>query len=526
MTGCDCLKEAKNVRGICSCVCAQSAIWFSPPFSLDVHIFNFPSGQKDDCSDNMRRSKSDPAKYARNYRKISQRRMTQYDHIDEESEMKRLRSILRNSEKTLDSAEKAEEETSSSQGKRKRKSSKLTDAEEPEDMQSSILSDDLLMESAGYGSGNHLVVLPKKKKKKESKKSVQLTPEEIREAKILQKKTARKLQQLETRAAQKKTRAELYKTLQEHQLSKEQLDLLSSSGAVSRKNVNTKKQTLQRLIKRERAGLDLNEKEKSILYRTKDVNEDEEMEFDTSSVQAATATTIIKKKKSKTQERKFRGLDGLPAGNEPEPENDKTDEPAHEPIPTEEAMDEADDESQDESNDVTEKEDDRSVKEAEAPAAGFNFAAQMMASLSKLKAETNDKPKQEEDSNDLDTLANSVAPSKRYVPSEPAVLKIAAATGINGSSMESKRRVVQITRPSSVEKARYDLPVSAMEFEIMDAIRNNDVTIVCGETGSGKVSEHLALKKILLGNNLMILFAPEYTSSSISLRRWTMLESE
>lgn len=473
----------------------------------------------------MRRSKSDPAKYARNYRKISQRRMTQFDHIDEESEMKRLRSILRNSEKTLDSAEKAEEETSSSQGKRKRKSSTLTDAEEPEDMQSSILSDDLLIESAGYGSGNQLVVLPKKKKKKESKKSVQLTPEEIREAKILQKKTARKLQQLETRASQKKTRAELYKTLQEHQLSKEKLDLLSSSGAVSRKNVKTKKQTLQRLIKRERAGLDLDENEKSILYRTKDVN-DEEMEVDASSVQAATATTSTRKKKSKTQERKFRGLDGLPAGNEPELDNDKTDEPAHEPISTEEAMDEANDESQDESNNVTEKEDDKSVKEAETPAAGFSFAAQMMASLSKLKAETNDKPKQEEDSNDLDTLANSVAPSKRYVPSEPALLKTAAAMRINGSSMESKRRVVQITRPSSVEKARYDLPVSAMEFEIMDAIRNNDVTIVCGETGSGKVSEHLALKKILLGDNLMILFAPEYASSSISLRRWTMLESE
>ena len=46
-----------------------------------------------------------------------------------------------------------------------------------------------------------------------------------------------------------------------------------------------------------------------------------------------------------------------------------------------------------------------------------------------------------------------------------------------------------ITRPESVEKARYDLPVSDMEFEIMDAIRNNDVTIICGETGSGKSTQ-------------------------------------
>lgn len=46
----------------------------------------------------MRRSKSNPAKYARNYRSISQRRMTEYDHVDEEKEMERLKAILKNSE--------------------------------------------------------------------------------------------------------------------------------------------------------------------------------------------------------------------------------------------------------------------------------------------------------------------------------------------------------------------------------------------------------------------------------------------
>lgn len=46
-----------------------------------------------------------------------------------------------------------------------------------------------------------------------------------------------------------------------------------------------------------------------------------------------------------------------------------------------------------------------------------------------------------------------------------------------------------IARPELIEQARYNLPVSAMEFEIMDAVRNNDVTIVCGETGSGKSTQ-------------------------------------
>ncbi|OEU09473.1 P-loop containing nucleoside triphosphate hydrolase protein, partial [Fragilariopsis cylindrus CCMP1102] len=49
--------------------------------------------------------------------------------------------------------------------------------------------------------------------------------------------------------------------------------------------------------------------------------------------------------------------------------------------------------------------------------------------------------------------------------------------------------VLDVKRPAEVEKTRVDLPVTAMEFEIMDSIRNNDVTIICGETGSGKSTQ-------------------------------------
>jgi hypothetical protein len=96
----------------------------------------------------MRRSKSDPAKYARNYRKISQRHMTQYDHIDEEKEMARLRSILQNSEEHLKQADDVE--TSSPKNKRKRESGNHKE-DDSMDFQSSILSNELLMESGNYG---------------------------------------------------------------------------------------------------------------------------------------------------------------------------------------------------------------------------------------------------------------------------------------------------------------------------------------------------------------------------------------
>ena len=69
----------------------------------------------------MRRSKSDPAKYARNYRKISQRRMTQYDGLDEEKEIQRLRSILRSSEKHLERANDDSLEPAADTKKKKRK---------------------------------------------------------------------------------------------------------------------------------------------------------------------------------------------------------------------------------------------------------------------------------------------------------------------------------------------------------------------------------------------------------------------
>jgi len=46
-----------------------------------------------------------------------------------------------------------------------------------------------------------------------------------------------------------------------------------------------------------------------------------------------------------------------------------------------------------------------------------------------------------------------------------------------------------INRPANIEETRYDLPVSSMEYEIIDAVRNNDCVILCGETGSGKSTQ-------------------------------------
>lgn len=65
--------------------------------------------------------------------------------------------------------------------------------------------------------------------------------------------------------------------------------------------------------------------------------------------------------------------------------------------------------------------------------------------------------------------------------------------GIVNSGQESsfikKRVVVNVRRPSEIEKERYNLPVVMMEQEIMEAINENSSIILCGETGCGKTTQ-------------------------------------
>ena len=48
---------------------------------------------------------------------------------------------------------------------------------------------------------------------------------------------------------------------------------------------------------------------------------------------------------------------------------------------------------------------------------------------------------------------------------------------------------VTVHRPADVEAARLNLPITMEEQGIMEAIHDNDVTIVCGETGCGKTTQ-------------------------------------
>lgn len=59
----------------------------------------------------------------------------------------------------------------------------------------------------------------------------------------------------------------------------------------------------------------------------------------------------------------------------------------------------------------------------------------------------------------------------------------------SGWNSISNSFVVHVTRPEEVEEKRKNLPIVMMEQEIMEAVNQHPVVIICGETGCGKTTQ-------------------------------------
>ena len=55
--------------------------------------------------------------------------------------------------------------------------------------------------------------------------------------------------------------------------------------------------------------------------------------------------------------------------------------------------------------------------------------------------------------------------------------------------LDPKRKSVSLKRPQAISEAREKLPAALKEFEILESVIGNMLTIVCGETGSGKSTQ-------------------------------------
>ncbi|GLE02940.1 hypothetical protein PINS_up011804 [Pythium insidiosum] len=88
------------------------------------------------------------------------------------------------------------------------------------------------------------------------------------------------------------------------------------------------------------------------------------------------------------------------------------------------------------------------------------------------------------------SIEDSARPADAYVP-QPIVLKTAEELRAlsESVSLPHKTTLVQLQRVPEIQLARMQLPVCSSEQEIMEAITDHDVVILCGETGSGKTTQ-------------------------------------
>lgn len=83
-----------------------------------------------------------------------------------------------------------------------------------------------------------------------------------------------------------------------------------------------------------------------------------------------------------------------------------------------------------------------------------------------------------------------VDPANVYVPTSIVIKNTAEMKELSKqTSLSYKTTLVQLKRKPEIQLARMQLPVCSSEQEIMEAITENDVIILCGETGSGKTTQ-------------------------------------
>ena len=61
-------------------------------------------------------------------------------------------------------------------------------------------------------------------------------------------------------------------------------------------------------------------------------------------------------------------------------------------------------------------------------------------------------------------------------------------------------RSVRVVRLAAIEEARSGLPIIGMEQEVMEAVAEHDVILLCGETGSGKTTQVRGLLSVFMSS--------------------------
>ena len=349
----------------------------------------------------------------------------------------------------------------------------------------------------------------------------------------------RKLKQLAERRVKKANRSKIYASLKENAISETEMKLMTSSSRIGQKM--TKRERLKHYHELEKANIKLTEEQRDELYEETEfagVAQMDEMarEEDSKLMEHATAAIAsgagpkprLSKKQRKLERKKKLGDEGQEGDDAKEGKGfvgiwlekgekqvaHSSDESEGEADKSEEAEQdgEAEQEGEKQNEEATTEDEGRqsnqlqSAAESDATAPlesqkqGMSVAEQLMAQLSSLKQKAVDQKAAAEQERQRQTALAEKAEEERvaellkdkntdYTADDAYELKTAHTLKITSQHGIAKKAVPVISRPSEVEATRVNLPVCAMEQEIVEAVRSNDVVIICGETGSGKSTQ-------------------------------------
>ncbi|KAK3752383.1 hypothetical protein QZH41_008586, partial [Actinostola sp. cb2023] len=274
-------------------------------------------------------------------------------------------------------------------------------------------------------------VLEKKDKAKRTYK--------VEKARKLSKTQRKRLEKIVEKKQKKGRRAELLKELEKHAVSQEELDLMSSATRLGQLN---RKRKLSETV----------------------------TELSKQTVEQNILSSISKGRKRAKKVRLLKKvIEPLSKPSQDKPKSDSESDSNDDDDDDDDEDDEGDTNS-DEDKDAADKSSDPADEgETHESSTQDKNSDNCSEELTKQVVQFNDPGSKSEEAN---SQSNKAEPSKpdQMTPRQPVVF-------------------VEVNRDPEIQAARLQLPILAEEQIVMEAIKENDVVIVCGETGSGKTTQ-------------------------------------
>ena len=376
-------------------------------------------------------------------------------------------------------------------------------AEEEMADQSLLLSEEL-RDSLGCAAGEEAVMAARSKKDKKKGKGggelLKAPPEMIEKQLYQNAKQKRKLEQLTKRKEKEARRDEFLQVLQDNEILPEHRSLLISGKELGQ--MYTVKNRLKMVLKRYKAGLALTEEETELLFPHGERRED--LDFEDATGGEEEVVTVGGK-----EEGEEKVVEAAPAldmfailGAAPSSSTATT-------TATATAAELGGGKGKKSNSSAARQE--QAAAAALAASTGLSLALQLQQLKHNLQTAApapatappqthtrhHEEKEKEMEKRPSEAEKREVALRRRYVP-EPLDMPHAydhahalasQHTSSSTPSATKEKRPAALTRPAEVQASRMQLPVCAMEQEIVEAILQNDVVILCGETGSGKSTQ-------------------------------------